>query len=274
MSYLLNSIDSNQSVSVMIGSIAKYSGRRLTVDKLLIHPKYDSIQRINLDKQMNALKQVIIDSELNDRQRTKEFDDKYNEYNTVFYSYHGHVTISRYFDIALVKVKNRIIPVFNDSHYIVNSICLPKSQIINERNETLVIEGMGVTDPSGSTTNRLKKGITIMRPTYDECNHTVIMKYLLTRNITRFICVLRLNRLSKTLFNPINCGGDSGSPQHQPIGCQAVQIGLSSFGDKTTCGNLSGLVRVSQHIPWIRSEIMKEKIQNFLRFNNRELRVS
>ena len=223
---------------------------------------------------MNAFKRVIIDLELNDRQTTKEFDDKYNEYKKVDKSDDKLRSITRYFDIALVRVKNRIIPVLNESHYIVNSICLPKSQIINEGNETLFLEGMGMTDLTWSSTNRLKKGITLMRPTFDECGDTNIMKYTFTQNITGVICVLRLNSLSKALFESSLCGGDSGSPQHQPSGCQAVQIGLSSFGDKVPCGNFDGLVRVSQHIPWIRSEIMNEKIQNHLHFKNKELRVS
>ena len=187
----------------------------------------------------------------------------------------NHHSIGHLFDIALIKVKNRIIPVFNDSHYIVNSICLPKPLITNERNETLVIEGMGITDPSGSVTNRLKKGTTVMSPTYDECKNERKMKRIGIRNITRIICVNRVNRTSQPLFNTGLCSGDSGSPQHQPFDCQAVQISLTSFGDVSPCGYQEGLVRVSEYMPWIRSEIMKDKIQNYLHSKNKEtMRVS
>ena len=154
-----NSIQSNQWSSVLISSIALYAGRRLTVDKAVIHPIFTI--SLNIKKEMYYLKEVITDWELNDRERTQQFFDKYNEYNRV----HDHfikLENSAFFgDIALVKVKNRIIPVFNDSHYIVNGICLPKSHIINERNETLFFEGMGMTDPSSTLTNRLKKGMTV-----------------------------------------------------------------------------------------------------------------
>ena len=239
--HLLNSIDSNQTILVLIGSIATYSGRRLTVDKLVINPKYDVIYRLNKEKERNALKEVIIDLERNDRRRTQEFDDKHYEYQKVYNSSVDHNTITLLYDIALIKVKNRIIPVFNDSHYIVNSICLPKPLITNERIETLFIGGMGVTDMSWSVTNRLKKGITRMSPTYDECHDLSIMNRIGTQNVTRIICVNGLNRTNHFLFNAGLCSGDSGSPQHQPFGCQAIQIGIESFGDKHPCGYQDGL---------------------------------
>ena len=160
----------------MIGSIATYSGRRLTVDKHVIHPNYNIIYRLKEEKERNALKEVFIDWELNDKGRTQEFEDKYHEYVKVHNSVINQDSMGQLFDIALIKVKNRIIPVFNDSHYIVNSICLPKPLITNECNETLVIEGLGKTDRSGSVTNRLKKGITRMSPTYDECKNERKMK--------------------------------------------------------------------------------------------------
>ena len=175
-----------------------------------------------------------------------------------------------FFDIALLKVKNRIIPVFNDSHYIVNSICLPKSQIINERNETLVVMGLGLTAPFGSIPNRLKKGMTLMRRRYDECSNLDLIK-----NVTRMICVYRLNHLSEPLFNSSICAGDSGAPQHRQYGCQAVQIGVMSvYGpfNKSKCGLDMGFVRVSENIQWIRSEIMNEKFAHKIQI--KELRVS
>ena len=150
---LLNSIDSNQTVSVRFGSVAKFSGRRLTVDKVLIHPKY--YIKSKEEKERDALKEVITNWELNDRERTQQFFDRYKEYKKANdLSDKLYMTIIS-FDIALLKMQNRIIPVYNDSHYIVNGICLPKSHIINERNESVVIIGMGITTPSGPIPNRL-----------------------------------------------------------------------------------------------------------------------
>ena len=107
-----------------------------------------------------------------------------------------------------------------------------------------------------SVSNKLKKGVTIMRPTLDECE-----KYSLATNITRLVCTKRLNYLSKPLLNSSLCKGDSGSPSHQQYGCHALQIGVLSYGAQTVsdyCGQYSGYVRVSEYMPWIRSEIMNE----------------
>ena len=227
----------NQSVSVGIGSVALFSGRRLTVDKVIIHPKYDI--KLMVGKERDALKEEITNLELNDTERNQEFYVKHKKNQK---DYKLYVKLQRFiymFDIALIKVKNRIIPVFNDSHYIVNGICLPKSHIINERNESVVIIGIGITEPKGEVSNRLKKGMSVMRRRYDECQSTAQNK-----NITRLICVLRLYHLSESLLKSGGCNGDSGSPLHQQYGCQAVQIGLYSMSAgmwaSTGCGDGSG----------------------------------
>ena len=114
-----------------------------------------------------------------------------------------------------------------------------------------------------------------MRPFYDECEDSVALHHTPTKNITRIICVQRLNHLSEPLFNSSLCSRDSGSPQHQPLGCQAVQIGVNSFGVRgSPCAQRHGLMRVSEKISWIRSEIMNEKFQNYFHSKRQELRVS
>ena len=213
---------------------------------------------------------MITDWELNDKERTQQFFEIYKKYKKA-----DHLTDILYitvmsFDMALIKVKNRIIPVCNDSHYIVNGICLPKSQIINERNESIVIMGMGMTAPFGSMPFRLKKGVTVMSPIYDECERLTLLK-----NLTRIICGHRLIHLSEPLLMASTCSGDSGAPQHQQYGCQAVQISLNSFGNwinSSGCGYKLGWVRVSENIQWIRTEITYEKFVG--KIQNRHLRVS
>ena len=138
-----------------MGSVATYAGRRLTVNRVIIHPKYDTK---TFESDINDLKEVITDWEINDRERTQEFFDKYNKYNKLWEENWIHSVVRGISDIALLKVKNRIYPVFNDSHYIVNSICLPKSHIINGRNESIVFIGMGVAGPTERPSIRLKKG--------------------------------------------------------------------------------------------------------------------
>ena len=221
----------------------------------MIHPKYYlNLREIKI---IDALKEVIIDWELNDWERTQEFFDKYQEYIQTRNLDIKLDPIVLSFDIALLKVKNRIIPVSNDSHYIVNSICLPKSQIINERTESIFITGMGMTAPFGSSPYRLKKGMSIIWRRYDECKNFTLIK-----NVTRIICAVRLNHLNESLLNSSICSGDSGSPLNQQDDCQAVQIGITSFGDwdnDAGCGHRMGFLRVSENIHWIRSEIMNER---------------
>ena len=256
----------NQTITFQIGSIAQYSGRRLNVQKVITHPKYyiESKRKERRD----ALKEMIINWELNDRERTQQFFEKYNEYKKAEESFSLKYTISFLNDIALIKVKNRIIPVFNDSHYIVNGICLPKSQIINERNESLFIIGFGATDPSNSQTHGMKEGMTVMRRQFDECRNSTKNPI---KNITRVICTNRLHHMSDPFFNSSTCAGDSGAPQHQLYGCHAVQISLTSFGSGI-CSMRDGMIRVSENTEWIRSQIFNDRFKRMTR--NSQLRVS
>ena len=68
-----------------------------------------------------------------------------------------------YYDIALLKLRKRITPVFNETHYIINSICLPKYNITNSEGERLVMIGMGI--PARGVyywTPQLKKGLGVL----------------------------------------------------------------------------------------------------------------
>ena len=158
-----------------------------------------------------------------------------------------------YYDIALLKLKDRIVPVFNETHYIINSICLPESGIVNKEHENVMIIGMGYTADNFTASTVLKKGLNLMLSP-DYC-------YYLDKEGGPKTPICHwdwmTNRSSLILVNSTICRGDSGSPTHQYYGWNAVQIGIVSsvYG---TCGGgkMPTLkIRVSLFVPWIRSVI-------------------
>ena len=173
----------------------------------------------------------------------------------IFYGLHE---FAKYHDIALLKLRKRITSVFNETHYIINSICLPKTNITNRRDESLVIIGMGYPKRIVQYwTPQLKKGLGVLeRPrTYRETLRGQPSK-------------MRVHFMSSQNQNPLYkssaCHGDSGSPSHQYYGWQAIQIGLVSSGGSLTegeiCADLGFYTRLSLFMPWIRSHLLVPKL--------------
>lgn len=146
-------------------------------------------------------------------------------------------------------MKKRIVPVFNQSHYLINSICLPKTRIINEKKESIFLIGLGLEEPTGRVSKRLKKEMTFMLdPEFCRLLGNI-------SNFTAMVCYQRINSSIIPLWNSSGQRGDSGSPSHQYLNyCKAVQIGVVSYGSPYSQRS----ARVSFFTPWIRSKILSE----------------
>lgn len=107
------------------------------------HHMYDRYKRLELDsgKSIERLKEELTDIEMNDKKES--IDQKVKEYSELVYLEHWYFYMSLNHDIALLKVEQPIVPVFNETHYIVNSICLPKSGHFNDKTESAIFIGMG-----------------------------------------------------------------------------------------------------------------------------------
>ena len=157
-----------------------------------------------------------------------------------------------------------MVPVFNETHYIINSICLTKTNITNSKRESLVIIGMGDTDKRHTSSQRLKKAV-ILITAFKDCPQREWYK---ERHSLLCSPRIRSGQL-KPLYNASSCWGDSGSPAHQYFGWQAVQLGIttSSKGDRHFCASELYLIRVSEHMPWIRNVLnsgIKAKVSHLL----------
>ena len=239
-------------------------GRWIDVERVVMHPKF--IVLLDDHKRRKAvndeLKKELRHLEITDRNHDKEFDKRVKEFlkEKEILSYIAF----HFYDIALMKLKERIVPVFNETHYIVNSICLPKSGITNKgRNESLVVMGMGATHRKSWGSNRLKKGV-VTNVDPDLCgNWTNNPDYISPSICVNYGIMERRAKFPYTipLLNASVCYGDSGPPSHQYYGSQAVQIGvvthsITSTSNVSFCGNFGQLlIRVSLFMPWIRSHI-------------------
>ena len=251
------------SVTAVIGSVdkdAKEGGnvRHIEVERVVVHHKWIEykIQELEDKKRLDSIKRQLMEWEFSGRDIDNEFLAKVQKYKNdaewvdkaIPYVYNNKF----YYDIALLKLKDRIVPVFNETHYIINSICLPESGIVNKEHENVMIIGMGAT---GENTNTpvLKKGLDlILSPDY--CYYKDKEGGPKTP-----ICHwgTNINRSSLLLVNSTTCTGDSGSPTHQYYGWNAVQIGITStnYGVCGTPGWAPFKIRVSLFVPWIRSVI-------------------
>ena len=254
------------SYELHLGSVSKYAGRRHVVERVVRFPRNSFLNLTSHESQIlsryKELKDLLPILEINDTNKS-ELGKLYQEYKDIRNSETLEILMKSYtwfWDIALLKVKNRIIPAFNETHYTINSICLPKSGIENQNNESLVIIGMGYEDPYASLPYRLKKGVTQMLDS-KTCE-------TISREFYKNICFLRLSS-NKPILNSSSCSGDLGSPSHQYYGCRAIQIGVHSKGvsgsescDRTGEG---GQTRVSLWTQWIRSVIYKERDNQLIR---------
>ena len=252
------------SVTAVIGSVdrdAKEGGnvRRIEVERVVVHHKWIEYQKQELEekKRLDSIKRQLMEWEFSGRDIDNEFKAKVKKYKTdaewvdkaIAYVYNN----KNYYDIALLKLKDRIVPVFNETHYIINSICLPESGIVNKEPENVMIIGMGATDENYTNKHKLKKGLDLMLSP-DYCYY-----FDKEGGPKTPICHwgTNINRSTLLLVNSSTCSGDSGSPTHQYYGWNAVQIGITSSNYRV-CGKAgwpSLKIRVSLFMPWIRSVI-------------------
>ena len=131
---------------LQLGSIARDAGRRHVIERVVHNPMYIKEETPEYTKAYSGwfLERYLLQHlEINDTtksvlahlyEKDKELDKKVQSLKS---------RDEEHYDIALIKVKNRIIPAFHETHYTINSICLPKSGIENQNNECLLIIGMG-----------------------------------------------------------------------------------------------------------------------------------
>ena len=145
-------------VTAVIGSVdrdAKEGGnvRRIEVERVVVHHKYVEYYKQEFEDKKR------LDSKLNDNSWNGSSVEGISTTSLWLKSRNTNMSIKwvtdaksyvynnkNYYDIALLKLKDRIVPVFNETHYIINSICLPKTGIVNKEHENVMIIGMGVTE--------------------------------------------------------------------------------------------------------------------------------
>ena len=108
---------------LQLGSIARDAGRRHVVERVVHNPMYMKEKTPEYTKAYSDwfLETYLLHLELNDTtksvlahlyEKDKELDKKVQSLKS---------RDEEYYDIALIKVKKRIIPAFNETHYTINS---------------------------------------------------------------------------------------------------------------------------------------------------------
>ena len=116
-------------VTAIIGSVdrdAKEGGnvRRIKVERVVVHHKYVDYYKQQLEdkKRLDSIKRQLMEWEFSGRDIDDEFMAKVEKYKYEL-KWLGAAYIydnMYYYDIALLKLKDRIVPVFNESHYLIN----------------------------------------------------------------------------------------------------------------------------------------------------------
>jgi hypothetical protein len=244
----------NQSILVSIGSINHFVGRYLVVERVVLPTIY--AKTTNLIHRSKKLGHLLKLHQIRDENNLTFMNQLSNEYNSIekeksdYLSSHKNPNCEYgcdhfLWDIALVKVKHRIVPVFNETHFKVNSVCLPKSGITNNKTERAVIMGMGLTEQTKPS--NLKKGITII------LNNSISF-------CKQRYCIQRLSNESNPLLNSSQLTGDSGSPVIQYHICRAVQIGIISRRAIVNSKTFGLETSVPIFMPWIRWVILSNDI--------------
>ena len=245
----------------MIGSVDKYpkpggNVRRIDVEKVVVHHKWieDKEKELELEEELELNERQLNELKLSESDVDEGLLTQFEE-NKIKYRY--HFLKKSYHDIALLKLKERIVPVINETHYLINSICLPKTGIVNKRNENVIVLKIGKTYDKETNPKKLRKELSVINMEYLYPNDW-------EKEPTLIVSQDFINHSSIFIVNSTGCYGDSGSPSHQYYGWRAVQIGINSamVGDpiknsKEQCHNMAVNIRVSFFVQWIRSEISK-----------------
>ena len=261
-------------VNAFIGSTARFGGRRFVAERLYPHPEYVMYEKVlsQFESQLNR-----IDNERNasdkagDVEKVTQLTATYDKVLEQLHQYMNRTTLKQY-DIGLIKLKTRVIPVSNHTHWIVNSICLPKKGFTHQKNETVVTIGMGNIgsrwQPSQSEmSHRLKYAVETIWGIEDIKGWFRINLNFISDIIPK---IGIFSYKSKYAF----CAANLGSPHFQYVGCRAVVIGVSSWmcpsstiqvvPDKAYCGDKypNGNTLVALHMDWIRSVIGSPVYEN------------
>lgn len=181
--------------------------------------------------------------------------DKYNFYN--IYQVLGYDLHYRS-DLALIRLRTEAFPEYMAKHFIINYICLPKPNLLNDKEELALVSGFGFSDESALKPSMvLRKAIVSIYPN-EEC--------LALNYSTHHICGVESMHMT--------CFGDSGSALVQFDRKRAVLIGIVSGGKSYTkqiCGpGVLYYQRISMFIDWIAYVIERELMSEGLASDDKE----
>lgn len=160
--------------------------------------------------------------------------------------YFGNRTVTRG-DVGVIRTKTEIDYVIDEERdiFVVNSICVPQPNILNQYNEYAVLAAFG----------SLEDKIDSKMPTL--LQKTVGVIYGWTK------CDADMMNICFDMGSAAGCSGDSGSPLIQYNGDKAILIGLISGQEPDRspgdfCSQIIMAARVGQYVYFLRQQVWPE----------------